>query len=508
MRAPKRRKRDNSDKECMTPKAERGLGDDRGEDRGCTVRVISRAPETGPTVAVDPKPQLGLEEPDPCKGVGRYDGMSTGQKPEDGLRMPERIIEDGSRGEKVADRLCQVTSLKTLGLGLAWILFEGIRSGLCKAWLWKNLGRFLKNSGCEQLGKRHRSLFPFPFVWSRLEVKLRGSLFDDIFFETFWEPADYVDSWVLLSVKFCQHLHGGDLGFRKGNLQKAQVECLRCISRQVEVMLRDDHGHPTWGVAEIKEELASKEIGYAGEEIGKLEKLSVEQIAPSLPSAERGASIRLEDWLTDSTRELLRHPERLKLQDHGQDLPNLKGRVHIKEGERFEVAKLLVARRVCVWRRSTDTLTFRGMPVRNGLFGVAKPGKTVNGKPILRVIMNLVPTNSLFRVIEGSVHRLPSITQWGTIFVGEGEKIETSQADISSAFYLFRLPPIWQCILPFNIETNGKQLGPDFLPDEKYVLCANVLPMGWHSAVGLMEEAAERLLLDWFILLQYSQPSE
>lgn len=142
-----------------------------------------------------------------------------------------------------------------------------------------------------------------------------------------------------------------------------------------------------------------------------------------------------------------------------------------------------------MWRKASETLQYRGQPVRNGLFGVVKPGKLINQKPVLRVIMNLIPTNSLFKIIAGSVHRLPSITQWTTLFVGEGEKIEVSQADITSAFYLFLLPEAWQCILPFNVEVEGSLLGPGYDAGCTYVLCAKVLPMGWHSAVGLTEEA-------------------
>lgn len=236
-------------------------------------------------------------------------------------QLPLRLFEDGVRGEKVADRLCEATSLQgTLGVGLAWVAFEGHRSGLCKAWLWQNMNRFLQNSFCEQLGEKCRSLFPFPNVWKRFEAKLRGSLFDDIFFDTFWGMEDFVDAWTFLSVKFCQQLHGSDLGFRDGALRKEQRECLRTIERRVRKQLVGDFGHPVWGPVQIKGELANKDIGHGGEEIGKVEKLNLEQITPSLPSVERGGSIKL-DWLSKSTKELLKEPYRLMIADTGQSLP-------------------------------------------------------------------------------------------------------------------------------------------------------------------------------------------
>lgn len=148
-------------------------------------------------------------------------------------RLPLRLAEDGVRGERIADLLCETRSLGMLGLGLAWVAFEGRRSGLCKAWLWQNFGRFLQNGFCEQPGEKRRSLFPFPHVWGRLEAKFKDTLFEDIFFESFWTVTDVVDAWCFLSVKFCQQLFSSDLGFREGKLRKSQRLCLETIRKRL-----------------------------------------------------------------------------------------------------------------------------------------------------------------------------------------------------------------------------------------------------------------------------------
>ncbi|CAK9117514.1 unnamed protein product, partial [Durusdinium trenchii] len=246
----------------------------------------------------------------------------------------------------------------------------------------------------------------------------------------------------------------------------------------------------------IKHDLNTRDIGYGGEEIGKVEQLAADQIKPSLPPIGKGGCIRIVDWVSPSTRRLLESPELLEVLDCGQEVPRLQGRVHIQPGQKGEVAKLLVERGVCVWRREEEVLRFRQSPVKNGLFGVVKPGRAVKGKETLRVIMNLIPSNSLHKVIQASVHRLPSISQWTSIFLGPNEHLEISQADITSAFYLFELPEVWQTRLAFNLDLKGKELGEGFDADGTYTLCARVLPMGWSSAVGIMEEAAEQLLRD------------
>ena len=251
-----------------------------------------------------------------------------------------------------------------------------------------------------------------------------------------------------------------------------------------------------WGPEQIKEDLDKRDIGYAGEEVGKVEKLSKVQILPSLPPQGRGGSVRLVDWVSASTRRLLEDPRLSEVEDLGQEIPRLQGRVHIAPGEQLGVASLLVERGICGWYPESEVFRFRGTAVKNGVFGVVKPGKSINGLETLRVIMNLIPSNSLHSIIPGAVHRLPTIAQWTSICLGEGEKIEVSQADITSAFYLFELPTAWHRRLAFNIDCLGSELGEGFQEDVKYTLCAKVLPMGWNSAVGVMEEAAENLLRD------------
>ncbi len=68
-----------------------------------------------------------------------------------------------------------------------------------------------------------------------------------------------------------------------------------------------------------------------------------------------------------------------------------------------------------------------------------------------------------------------------------------SQADMSSAFYLFRLPPAWLKYLAFNYKIRRSNVG---LRGAGFVFPAcRVLPMGWSSSVGLMQMASRELLL-------------
>jgi len=60
-------------------------------------------------------------------------------------------------------------------------------------------------------------------------------------------------------------------------------------------------------------------------------------------------------------------------------------------------------------------------PFLSGLFGVPKPGKfSAKGKPVLRLIMNLIPINRALDVILGDIQELPSAAIWQQLVLFEG----------------------------------------------------------------------------------------
>ena len=67
----------------------------------------------------------------------------------------------------------------------------------------------------------------------------------------------------------------------------------------------------------------------------------------------------------------------------------------------------------------------------------------------------------------------------------EGESLKMCQNDMTSAFYLFKLPPCWLRFLAFNLVVNGSETGRD---------ACQVLPMGWSSAVSVMQEVSQLLV--------------
>ena len=182
--------------------------------------------------------------------------------------------------------------------------------------------------------------------------------------------------------------------------------------------------------------------------------------------------------------------------DVGQVLPKLQAKVHIRCGDEKGLAALLVKRGICTWVHDKEVLRYRGQKVLNGMFGVQKSVRVASGETALRCIMNLIPSNSVLREIEGRVCGLPSITQWINVHLDTGEELRLYQNDMVSAFYLFSLPETWAPLLCFNLSFESSEIdGIAAKESGRYYLACRVLPMGWTSAVGVMQQIAEEVLL-------------
>lgn len=146
------------------------------------------------------------------------------------------------------------------------------------------------------------------------------------------------------------------------------------------------------------------------------------------------------------------------------------------------------------WIPLSQVHEVNGVKTLNGLFGVGKPVPLASGEPVLRLIMNLTGTNSTQEQLEGGCLSLPKITGWQSVAIDNNETVELFQSDMSSAFYLFRLPRTWLGHLSFNIIVDGAAIGRG--AGVVYSLSCPVIPMGWLNSVGIgiMQEISENLM--------------
>ena len=334
---------------------------------------------------------------------------------------------------------------------------------------------------------------------SKVRIKMSITPYEEVIRKSFVAEW-YVDAWSYVLVFGLNSLYGSTAAPGLGRWTKGERRAVSTLQGLVSQRCGESvEVFPD--PRKIEKELATKHVGYNGEEVSKCYPLTLEQILPSLPPESHGGCIEAVDWLGPRSREFLLHPERCLLNE--AEIPEIKlpGKVHVKAGDELPLAKELVRRGVCRWIPYGGVHVVRGKKLLNGLFGVEKPAKTATGDPVLRVIMNLVPSNACLRQLQGAIESLPSICSWQGIVLEDGEELELHQSDMSSAFYLFKLPESWGPFLAFNIVVPGEEVG--MAEHGKVALCANVVPMGWASSVGLMQEMSENLLVKQGVALQH-----
>ena len=391
---------------------------------------------------------------------------------EQGLRLWESAVE-------------RATSLELVGCLMAWFAIQAAVAGESvnsRKFFFSMFERI-----CEPHGPQGRARGAvFPIRAGRLEVLrsvLLASSLEDVSSEGFvktWAE----DAWVFCVFTALNALVLYSQPLPSGAWSAAEERAVQSVRGSVQRFL-NLKGEACWTSAKIAADLKEKRVSYTGEEIEKVHPLMLEQVVPALPPVQHGGSVKLVDLVSPGTRELLENPERLLKDVTLETLPKLQGKVHCGDPDVLPLAKELVAGNICCWIDWDAVHEVDGEKVVSGLFGVAKSACLPDGRPILRVIMNLVPCNSILYTIQGRVKGLPSITSWLSLTTDGSEEVAFWQSDMCSAFYLFALPSKWNKYLSFNVKVGGASIGKD--PLRHYALACQVLPMGWSSF--LSEEA-------------------
>jgi hypothetical protein len=133
----------------------------------------------------------------------------------------------------------------------------------------------------------------------------------------------------------------------------------------------------------------------------------------------------------------------------------------------------------------------------NGIFGMPKEDATsLDFDPltcVLRLILNLTPSNEVQRVISGEVKSLPLFSQWLLLELQKHECLALSSEDMVSAFNLFQLPRSWWPLFVIA-EPISDSLAAELGQGNRRWACVSVIPMGWLSATGLMQHLHGQLV--------------
>lgn len=117
-----------------------------------------------------------------------------------------------------------------------------------------------------------------------------------------------------------------------------------------------------------------------------------------------------------------------------------------------------------------------------------------NGMEVYRLIMNLIPLNSICESLAGDVNSLPGWSLMNPFFIQPGEDLLVSSEDVRCFFYVMRVPDCWIKYLGFNKVVPDAVL-PESLQGRETYLASCVLPMGFLNSVSLAQHVHRNLVL-------------
>ena len=204
------------------------------------------------------------------------------------------------------------------------------------------------------------------------------------------------------------------------------------------------------------------------------------------PSSLGLSATQLEDGASPKLSWFLSDPERCRKPCSEVERPLPAPRVMASDDEWNKIGALLVELGVCEVVPDSDVPWFEGEEISHGCFGVIKPSKHLpDGRAVLRLIMGVRRTNSLFHTIEGDLRAVAGAPSFLRAVVLPSKVFLICAEDLVASFYLVRLPKAWHRWFVFERSVLRSALG---LPGGGRARIASVvLPMGFNSATGFMQ---------------------
>ena len=321
-------------------------------------------------------------------------------------------------------------------------------------------------------GRSNSKLFPLP-----TSRELLHSKFPDLTTEE--------TSW-LLSVHFALNSIWGNELFNDEKISGVQHSCIEELLLDVRRMC---------SLTFIMEKFdwdaffKHRSVDYQGEEVKVAKSFCWDNIAPALPK--EVASVPLEEVCSLGSKHYVENFD-LYLKPREEWPPVAKPRVMVPDERWGEVCAGLVSSKVCTFLPRDEVFEVNGEPLVNGMFGVSKE-EFHEGVEVFRLIMNLVPLNSLCCPMTGDVNTLPSWSLMNPLVLQPHENLVVSSEDVRCFFYIMRAPWCWTKYLAFN-KVVPQEVLPSHLKGQEVYLAARVLPMGFLNSVSLAQHVHRNLV--------------
>ena len=296
---------------------------------------------------------------------------------------------------------------------------------------------------------------------------------------------------LVLNYQFCGQSSNARAMEHGVRLSPRQEQAVRTnIIPAIERMIGENPDVPS--VEEIKEELERKGQDYDGSTWVVMEDLDYEQVLACWPEKTHAALAPIEDFLTGDCRDQILKPNDSIVS--AQEWPSKVPKSYVRANDSTWNKLVGEGYNRGLFQMCPESEVLRSPSVDLVLNGAGAVPKMKGGVKKQRFISIFCPLNAVSKKIEGAESTLPYVGQISLLEVPEEGQVIIDSEDMASAFNLFRMPEGWRGMFVYEKKVPARVLGGD--SDEPVFVALRTIPMGWLSAVGVVQFAIRHLAFE------------
>lgn len=296
--------------------------------------------------------------------------------------------------------------------------------------------------------------------------------------------------WICLVLNFwfCTGWEkASNLEHSKSVTQKQKVMLEERLWPSVRRLCEGDPKLPSFD--EVIKEMGKKGQDYDSSTWVVMETLETEKVVACWPSRETAAIQPIARYLTGETRRQLECPMSTILPHDQWPATLTKSKVRASD----EVWNDLVTEgyKRGLFQPCPDEEVLRGPNGEKILNGAGAVPKEKHGKQLQRFISIFCPLNEVSVKVQGDESTLPYVGQVLLLNVPREHEVLIDSEDMESAFNLFLMPEGFRGLFCYEKQVLGSCVGLD--TSEPTWVSLRTVPMGWLSAVGIVQAAIRHL---------------
>ena len=293
---------------------------------------------------------------------------------------------------------------------------------------------------------------------------------------------------LVLNYQFCSGFSSSKYMRHAGELSERQLRILEThLAPAVERMIRENPKVPSRD--EIKKELDKKHHDYEGGSYVVMEDLEVSKVVECWPSANEAAVAPLEDFLEGETRLQVMTPMSsiLPAEEWPQEVP----KSYVRATDQVWEELVAEGYRRGLFQACPEDEVLQDRSGRKVLNGAGAVPKQKGDRQLQRFISIFCPLNAVSRKISGDEATLPYVGQVNLLSIPDECEVVIDSEDMASAFNLFLMPTGWRGLFVYEKKVPARVLG--LKGSEPTFVALRTVPMGWISAVGVVQAAIRHL---------------